>query len=105
MNRTIFTAKIQFNPFDSDRFICQDDHFNDTEDDSGTRSNKVDNSEYESHGEVDSPHQLDYMKLNPMFHQENQILLTVGSSQSTSVSVNKYTKITSRSTFLQGLFL
>ena len=41
-----------------------------------------------------------------MFHQENQILLIVGSSKSTSVSMTKPTGITvSASTFLQGLFI
>ena len=40
-----------------------------------------------------------------MFHHEKRILLTTGSNKSTSVSVIKPTKITSTSTFLQGLFL
>ena len=40
-----------------------------------------------------------------MFHQENQILLTVGLSKSISVSVIKPTEITSTNTSLQGLFI
>ena len=40
-----------------------------------------------------------------MFHQENKILLTAGSSKSKSVSVIKPTGITSTIIFLQGLFL
>ena len=40
-----------------------------------------------------------------MFHQENQILLIVGSNESMSVSMIKQTGITCTSTFLQGLFL
>ena len=40
-----------------------------------------------------------------MHHEENQILLTVGSSKSTIVSMIEQTEITSTSTFLQGLFL
>ena len=63
-----FTTKIQIDWFNSDRFIGQDDHFNDTEDDGQTWSNKVGNSEDESHNEVDNPHQLDCMKSNTMFH-------------------------------------
>ena len=33
-----FTTKIQINPFDNDHFICQDDHFDDTEDGGQTQS-------------------------------------------------------------------
>ena len=40
-----------------------------------------------------------------MFYQENQFLLTIGSSKSTSVSMIKPNRITSTSIFLQGLFL
>ena len=50
-----FTTKIQINRFDSDRFIGQDDHFNDTKDDGKTQSNKVDDSEHENHDEFNSP--------------------------------------------------
>ena len=52
----MFITKIQFNQFDSDRFVDQDDHSFDTDDDSQTQSNKVNNSEHESHNEVNSPH-------------------------------------------------
>ena len=45
------------------------------------------------------------MKLNKIVHQQNQILLSVGSSNSTRVSANKHTGLTNTSTFLQGLFL
>ena len=75
-----YTTKIQINRFDSDYFIGKDDHFNDTKDDGWTQSNEVDDSEVESHDEVDSPHQFDCTESNTMFHQENQFLLTVGSS-------------------------
>ena len=40
-----------------------------------------------------------------MFHQEDQILLTVRSSKTTMVSMIKPNGITNTSTFLQGLFL
>ena len=40
-----------------------------------------------------------------MLHQENQILLTLRSSKSTSVSMIKLTGITSTSTVLQGLLI
>ena len=65
----------------------------------------MDNSEDESYDELDSSQQLSCMESNTMFHQENQILLTVGSSKSTSVSVIKPTRIITTSTFLQGLLL
>ena len=45
------------------------------------------------------------MESNKIVDQENQILLSVGSSNSTSVSVNKHIRLTSTSAFLQGLFL
>ena len=45
------------------------------------------------------------MESNTMFHQENQISLTVGSSKSMSISMIKLNGITNTSTFLQGLFL
>ena len=100
-----FTTKIQINQFDGDRFTDQDDHFDDTENDGRTQGNKVDNSEDKSHDELDSPQQLDCTELNRMFQQENQTLLTVGSSKSTSVSMIKLNGITSTSTFLQCLLL
>ena len=103
--RDPYTTKIQIYRFGSDRFIAQDDHFDDTEDNGRTRSNKVGNSEDESHDELDSPQQLDYIESNTRFHQENQILLTVESSKSTSVSMIKLNGITSTSTFLQSLLL
>ena len=45
------------------------------------------------------------MESNKVVNQENQILLYVGLSNSTSVSANKHTGLTSTSTLLQGLFL
>ena len=63
------------------------------------------NSEDEIYNKLDSSQQLDYMKLDTMFHQENQILLTVGSSKSTRISGVKPGGMTSISTFLQVLFI
>ena len=64
-----FTTKIQINQFDSDRFIAQDDHFDNTGDEGKTQSNNVDNSEDESYDELDSSQQLDSMESNIIFHQ------------------------------------
>ena len=100
-----FTTKIQIDQFDSDRFTAQDEHFNNTKDDDETQSNNVDNTEDESYNKLDSSQPLDYIESNTMFHQENKILLTVGSSKSMSVAMIKLTGITSTSTFLQGLFI
>ena len=59
-----------------------------------------DNSDNESHGKLESSPQIIDMKLNKIVNQENQILLHMGSSNSTSVSA---TELTSTSTCLQGL--
>ena len=45
------------------------------------------------------------MDSNMIIYQENQILLTVGPSRSTSVSMIKHAGITSTSIFLKGLFI
>ena len=95
-----FTTKIQIGQFDSDRFIGQDDHFDDTEDDGQTQSKEIYISVDESHNEFDSPQQLGCMESNMMFHQENQIILTVGSSKYMSVSMIKLNGITKTSAFL-----
>ena len=103
--RDLFTNKIQLNHLISNRFTAQDDHFNNIEDDNETQSNDVNNSEDESHYELDSSQQIDYMESNTIVHKENQILLTMGLTLFTSVSVNIQRGITSTSIFLQGLFL
>ena len=100
-----FSTKIQIDWFDSDRIIGQDDYFDDAEDDGQTRSNKMDISKVESHNELNSQQQLGCMELNTMFHQENQIILTVGSSKYMSVSMIKLNGITITNTFLQDLFI
>ena len=70
-----FTNNIQINQPDSNRFTAQDVHFNNTEDDNETQSNDVDNFKDESYHELDSSQQINYIGLNTMLHQENQILL------------------------------
>ena len=65
----------------------------------------MDNSEDERYNKLDSSQQLDGIESNTIFHQENEILLTVEPSKSVSVSVIKPTRIIIISTFLQGLFL
>ena len=97
-----FTTKIQIGGFGSDRFITQDDHLDNTENNGQTQSKEVDNSEDGNYNELYSSQQLDCMKSNTMFHQENQILLTMGSSKSTTISIIKPTGMTSTSTFLQS---
>ena len=70
-----------------------------TNNDGRTHFNDKDNSEDESYDELDSSQQLNGMKWNKIDDQENQNLLTVESSKSTSVSM-KHTGTTSTSTFL-----
>ena len=49
-----FTNKIQINHPNSNRFIAQEGHLNNTKDDDKTQNNDVDNSEDESHDELES---------------------------------------------------
>ena len=60
----------------------------------------MDISEDESHDDLDSPQHLGYMESNTMLYQGSQILLTVGSSKCTSISMIKLNGITSTSIFL-----
>ena len=54
---------------------------------------------------MDKSQQLGCIKSKTMFHQENQIQLTVGSSEYTSVSMIKLDGITSTRLFLQDFSL
>ena len=85
--------------------IAQDDYFDNNKDDSQTQCNDEDNSEDEDYNELYSSQQLNGMESNKIINQENQILLIVGSSNSTSIFVNKHNGITNTSTPIQGLFL
>ena len=106
MNKTDSSDnKIKINHFDSNQSIVWDDHSNNNDDNSQTQSNDKDNSEDKSHGELDSPQQLKDLKSNKIVDQENQILIYVESGNSTSVSTNNHTGLTSTSTLIQGLFL
>ena len=100
-------TKIQINQFNNDRVIARDDHDDDTKDKGQTGSNDIYNSADESYVELDSSQKLDCMMINKTFHQENKILLTTGSSKSMSISMTKWTGMTSTSTskFLQGFLL
>ena len=79
--------KVQAIPFDSDHSIVQDDHSNNNDNDGRTHFNDKDNSEDESYDESDSSQQLNGMKPNKIVEQENQNLLTVGSSKSITVGL------------------
>ena len=96
---------IQVNHFDSDHSIVSDDYSKNNKDGSQTQYNDNNNYGDESHGELDSPWQLNDIESNKIVYQENQILLFVGSINYTSVSAKKLTGLSSTSTFLQGLFL
>ena len=84
-----FTNNTPIDHPNSNRFITQDDHFNNTKNYDETQYNDVDNSEDESHDELDNLQQIDYMESNRMFYQEIQILLTMGSNKSMNVSMIK----------------
>ena len=66
-------------------------------------SNDMDDSEDESYDELDCSQQLNGMESYKIVEQENQDLLTMRSSKSTSVSV-EHNGTTSTNTFLQCLF-
>ena len=101
INKTnLSNNKIQVNHFDSNHSIVQDDNSKNNKDDGQTLCNDKNISEDESHGELDSSPQIIDIKSNKIVNQENQILLYVGSSNSTSVSTTELI-----STSLQGLFL
>ena len=93
---------MQVDHFNSNDSIVPDDNSNNNKDDSQTPRNHEENSEDESYGELDSSPQLIDMKSNKIVNEENQILLYMGSSNSTSVSA---TELTNTCTCLQGLFL
>ena len=108
-NETVsFTNKIQVSHFDSDYSIVQDDHY-------GNNNNNVDdcqtqcidagnNSEDKSYGELNSSRQVNGMESNKTVNQENQILITMGTSNFTNISANKHAGLTSTSAFIQGFF-
>ena len=97
----LFNNKIQSNQFDRGHFIVQDDNSHSYEVDWRTHFNNENNSEDESYIELDNSQHLNCMEPNKIVHQEDQVLLTEGSSSSTIVSA---TGLTSTSTFVQGLF-
>ena len=97
--------KIQVDRVNSEDSIVQDNHSNNNKDHGQNQSKDKDNSIDKSHGKLDSSQQLYNIELNKIIGQENQVLLSMGSNNSTSVSANKHTGLTSTSTFLQGLFL
>ena len=88
-----FINKIQINHFCSDYSIAQDDHSNNNKDNGQTQCNIKDNSKDESYNKLDSSQHLDDTESRTIINQENQILLTMGSSKSTSVSMIIYTGI------------
>ena len=96
--------KIQVNHVDSNHSIAQDDHSNNNDDNGCIHSNDKNDSEDESYDKLDGPQQLNDMELNKIVEQENHDLLTVGSSNSTSVCV-KHNGTTNTRTFLQCLFV
>ena len=98
----LFTNKIQTNHFNSDHFIVQDNYSDNYKDGGQNHFNNGNNPEDESDYELDSSQQLNVMGLNKIIDQGDQVILTKGSSNSTSVSM---TGLTRAITFLQGLFL
>ena len=49
-----FTTNIQINHFDSDHYTTRKDHFENTQDYNQAQCDDMDNSEHESHNELDS---------------------------------------------------
>ena len=105
MKRFLSNNKIQVDHVNNEDSTIKDNHSNNNKDDSQPQFNDKDSSMDKSHGELDSPQQLNNLKLDKIVNQENQILLSEESSNSTIVSVNTYTGLTSTSTPIQDLFL
>ena len=96
--------KIHVNHFYNNYFIVQDNHSNINNNNGCTHFSDAHNFEDESDNGLDSSQQLNGIESNKIFKQENQTLLTMESSKSTSVSV-KHSGITSTSMSIQELFL
>ena len=90
--------KIQVDHANSEDPMVQDDHSNNNKGDSQTQVKDKDSYVNKSHGKSDSSQQLKDLKSNKMVDQENQILLSEESSNSTIVSANTHTGLTSTST-------
>ena len=97
--------KIQGDHINNEDSIVQDDHSNNNKDDGRTQFKDNDSSVDKSHGELDSSKQLRDLKSNKIVNQENQILLSKESSNSTIASANTHTGLTSTSTPLPDYFL
>ena len=63
-----FNNKIQVNNFGSDHFIIQNDHSDYNKNDNQTQQNDEDTSEDENNDELDSSHQLNFIKFNKIIN-------------------------------------
>ena len=84
--------------------MIQDDYSNNHNENGHTHIIDNNDSEDESHNELNSSPQLNGMESNKIIDQRYRIILPMGSSKPTSISVKHY-GTTNTSTFLQGLFL
>ena len=98
-----YVKKIQIICFNSNHPIVQDDQSNNHIYNGHTRINDKNISNDKSYNELNSLPQLNGMELNMIVDQGYKILLPMGSSKSTKLSVN-HNGTTHISTFLKNCF-
>ena len=98
-----YDNKIQVINFNSNHSIAQDDHYNNHYEDGHIHINDMIISVDESYDELNNLQQPNGMESNKIVDQGYKILLPVGPSKSTSISV-KHNGTKNTRTFLQGLF-
>ena len=86
-DKNLYDNKIQVIHFNNDQAIIQVDHSNNHNEDGHTHINDTNKPKDESHNELNSSLQLYGMEPNKIVDQGHKILLPVGSSKSTSISV------------------
>ena len=92
--------KIQAIHLEDNHSIVQDDHSSNHNEEGHIHINDVNISEDKSHDELDCPPQLNSMESNKIVNQGYKIILPVGPTKSTSMSV-KHNGTTNTNTFLQ----
>ena len=85
--------KIQIDHFDIKQSVVQDDYSNNNKCDSQIPNNNKDNSEDGDIDKLDNSQHLDDLKSDKIVDQEDQVIMTKKSYNSTSISMNGLTNI------------
>ena len=100
-----FSNKIQIDHFDSDHHTAHDDHFGNTQDNDQKHCDDMDNFDHETYNKLDKSQQIDGIKPDTRFCQENKNLRSVKLSMSTNVSTIMPIRVSIIHTYLQSLFI